>query len=290
MQNRREFLKSASLLVAGGLMAQGFSSCVKSGPVKNIGLQLYSLRDYVKENGIQKTLEVVAKMGFKNLEAASYDNGKLYGLEPKELKKMIDDLGMKMTSSHTGQAYTKEKESEVMAWWDKAIEAHNELGVRYVVQPWLPVNDQTTLDDIKMYCDYFNTVGYKTASASIAFGYHNHDFEFRKIDDQIIYDFMLQNTSKNHVLFEADVYWIMKGGYNPVDYMKKYPEQIRLLHIKDEKEIGASGTMDFQAIFEEAKALNIKDWYVEVERYTNNDPVASVQESFDYLNNASYVF
>ena len=290
MQNRREFLRSASVLVAGGLMAQGFSSCVKSGPTKNIGLQLYSLRDYVKENGIQKTLEVVAKMGFKNLEAASYDNGKLYGLEPKELKKMIDDLGMKMTSSHTGQAYTKEKESEVMAWWDKAIEAHNELGVRYVVQPWLPVNDQTTLDDIKMYCDYFNTVGYKTASASIAFGYHNHDFEFRKIDDQIIYDFMLQNTSKNHVLFEADVYWIMKGGYNPVDYMKKYPEQIRLLHIKDEKEIGASGTMDFQAIFEEAKALNIKDWYVEVERYTNNDPVASVQESFDYLNKAAYVY
>ena len=114
MQNRREFLKSASLLVAGGLMAQNFSSCVPTGPTKNIGLQLYSLRDFVKENGIQPTLELVAKMGYKNLEAASYDNGKMYGLEPKELKKMIEDLGMKMTSSHTGQAFTKETEGEVI--------------------------------------------------------------------------------------------------------------------------------------------------------------------------------
>jgi len=164
------------------------------------------------------------------------------------------------------------------------------LGVRYIVQPWMPVNEQTTLDDLKMYCDYFNSVGYKAASNSIAFGYHNHDFEFRKIDGQIIYNFLLENTSKNHVLFQADVYWIAQGGYDPIDYMRKYSDQIRLLHIKDEKEIGASGQMDFQAIFETAKELNIKDWYVEVERYTNNDPVASVQESFDYLNKAAYVY
>ena len=141
-----------------------------------------------------------------------------------------------------------------------------------------------------MYCDYFNTVGYKTAAASIAFGYHNHDFEFRKIDDQVIYDYMLKNVSPNHVFFEADVYWIMKGGYNPVDYMKNYADQIKVLHIKDEKEIGASGEMDFQSIFEQAKANNIKDWYVEVERYTNNNPEESVQQSFDFLNKAPYVY
>ena len=290
MQNRRDFLKSASLLVAGGLVAKGFSSCAKCCSAKNMGLQLYSLRDYVKENGIQQTLELVAKMGFKNLECAGYNDGNVYGVAAKEVKKMVDDLGMKMTSSHAGQAFSKDTEAKVMAWWDEAIDAHNELGVRYIVQPWMPVNEQTTLDDLKMYCDYFNSVGYKAASNSIAFGYHNHDFEFRKIDGQIIYNFLLENTSKNHVLFQADVYWIAQGGYDPIDYMRKYSDQIRLLHIKDEKEIGASGQMDFQAIFETAKELNIKDWYVEVERYTNNDPVASVQESFDYLNKAAYVY
>ena len=84
-------------------------------------------------------------MGYKNLETASYDNGKIYGLAPAEFKKMVNDLGMKCTSAHLGQAFTKEKEAEVMSWWDQAIDAHNELGVKYMVQPWMPVTDQTTL-------------------------------------------------------------------------------------------------------------------------------------------------
>ena len=408
MQNRRNFLKQASLMLAGGLVApQLLSSCGgKSGQAaatasessKYIGLQLYSLRDLVKEEGIQKVLETAAKMGYKNLETASYDNGKIYGLAPAEFKKMVNDLGMKCTSAHLGQAFTKEKEAEVMSWWDQAIDAHNELGVKYMVQPWMPVNDKTTLDDLKMYCDYFNTVGYKTAAASIAFGYHNHDFEFRKIDDQLIYDFLLDNVSPNHVFFEMDVYWVMMGGGDPVAYLKnrpswwdqaidahnelgvKYmvqpwmpvndkttlddlkmycdyfntvgyktaaasiafgyhnhdfefrkiddqliydflldnvspnhvffemdvywvmmgggdpvaylknrPSQFKAIHIKDEKEIGASGKMNFKPIFDQMYANNVKDWYVEVEQYTNNDPVASVQQSYDFLNKADYV-
>lgn len=290
MQNRRDFLKKASLMLAGGLAVPKLLGATEAAaPAKKIGLQLYSLRDLVKETDIKTTLETVAKMGYKNLETAGYDNGLIYGLAPAEFKKIVNDLGMKCTSAHLGQAFTKEKEAEVMAWWDKAIEAHNALGVKYMVQPWMPVNAQTTLDDIKIYCDYFNTVGYKTAAASIAFGYHNHNFEFRKIGDQLIYDFLLDNVSKNHVFFELDVYWCIKGNANPVTYLKNRPSQFKALHIKDEKEIGASGEIDFKPIFDQMYANNIKDWYVEVEQYTNNDPVASVQQSYDFLNKAAYV-
>ena len=291
--NRRGFLKTGSTALAASALLQSAPATAANQSTakakKRIGIQLYSLRDDMAKDP-EGTLRKVAEIGYSTIETYGYNNGLFFGKKPKEFAAFTNSLGMKMTSSHTGQAYTKETEGEVMAWWDKCIETHNQLGVKYIIQPWLPVNDQTTLDDIKMYCDYFNTVGYKTASASIAFGYHNHDFEFRKIDGQIIYDFMLNNVSKNHVFFEADVYWIMKGGYNPVDYMRDYADQIRVLHIKDEKEIGASGEMDFQAIFEQAKANNIKDWYVEVERYTNENPVESVQQSFDYLNNAAYVY
>lgn len=293
MQNRRNFLKSASLMLAGGLVAPQLLSSCKGTPAasaKNIGLQLYSLRDLVKESGIQVVLETASKMGYKNLETAGYDNGKIYGLAPAEFKKIVNDLGMKCTSAHLGQAFTKEKEAEVMGWWDQAIEAHNELGVKYMVQPWMPVNDQTTLDDLKMYCDYFNTVGYKTAAASIAFGYHNHDFEFRKVEDQVIYDFLLDNVSQNHVFFQMDVYWVTMGGSDPVAYLKARPSQFKTIHIKDEKEIGASGKMNFQPIFEQMKVNNVKDWYVEVEQYTNNDPVESVQQSIDFLSKAEYVY
>ncbi|MDR1408575.1 MAG: sugar phosphate isomerase/epimerase [Tannerella sp.] len=290
MQNRRDFIKQASVLLAGGVvMPHLLTSCNGAAPAKNIGLQLYSLRAMVKESGIQAVLETVAKMGYKHLETASSDNSKIYGLAPSEFRKIVTDLGMKCTSAHLNQSYTKETEGAVMAWWDKAIETYNEAGVRYIVQPSMPVNKETTLDDLKLYCDYFNSVGYKTAAASIAFGYHNHAFEFRTIDNMLIYDFLLDNVSPNHVCFELDVYWCNFGGGDSVAYLKSRPSQFKIIHIKDEKEIGASGKIDFKPIFDQMTANNVKDWYVEVEEYTNNDPEASVKQSFDYLNTAEYV-
>jgi sugar phosphate isomerase/epimerase len=296
MHNRRDFFKQASLLLAGGMVApQLFTSCggkttAASSSGKTIGLQLYSLREMVKDEGIVKVLETVAKIGYKNLETADYNNGLIYGLAPSEFKKIVSDLGMKTTSAHLSQSYTKETEADVMAWWDRAIDAHNEIGVKYIVQPWMPVTEKSSIDDLKLYCDYFTSVGYKTAAASIAFGYHNHDFEFKKIGDQLIYDYLLDNVSSNHVFFELDVYWCIVGGGDPVAYLKERPSQFKAIHIKDEKEIGASGQIDFQPIFEQMKANNVKDWYVEVEEYTNNDPVASVQESFGFLSKAEYVY
>jgi sugar phosphate isomerase/epimerase len=290
MQNRRDFIKQASLLLAGGVVfPRLLSSCTESASAKTIGLQLYSLRDMVNESGIQAVLETVAKMGYKTLETAGYNNGKIYGLAPSEFKKITKDLGMKCTSAHLGQEFSKEKEAEVMSWWDQAIEAYSEVGVKYLIQPWMPVNAESTLDDLKLYCEYFTTVGYKTAAASIAFGYHNHNFEFRKIGDQVIYDFLLDNVSPNHVCFQMDVYWVIKGGADPVAYLKSRPSQFKTIHIKDEKEIGASGEIDFKPIFDQMNANNVKDWFVEVEQYTDNDPVASVQQSIDFLQKADYV-
>ncbi|MDR1161232.1 MAG: sugar phosphate isomerase/epimerase [Tannerellaceae bacterium] len=293
MQNRRNFLKQASLMLAGGMvMPQLLTSCGgETAAKKHIGLQLYSLREMVKDENIQAVLEAVAKMGYDHVETAGYDDGKIYGLEPAEFKKRLDDLGLKCTSAHLGQSFTKDTEDKVMAWWDKAIETYNQVGAKYLVQPSISINDQTTVDDMKMYCAYFNAVGYKTAAASMAFGYHNHDFEFKfKFDGKTAYDFMLDTVSKQHVFFQMDVYWVMMGGQDPVQYLKDRPSQFKTIHIKDQMEIGASGLLDFQPIFEQMKANNVKDWYVEVEQYTNNNPVESVQQSYDFLAKADYVY
>jgi len=291
MQNRRDFLKRASLVLAGGMvMPQLLTSC-EGGVKKQIGLQLYSLRDMVKDEGIQAVLETVAKMGYTHVETAGYDNGKIYGLAPLDFKKRVEDLGMRCTSAHVSQAITKDNKDEVMAWWDRAIETYNQVGAKYLVQPWMPIDANTTIDDMKMYCDYFTSVGYKTAAASMAFGYHNHDFEFKfQFDGKTAYDYLLDNVSKQHVFFQMDVYWVMMGGHDPAKYLKERPAQFKTIHIKDEKEIGASGLMNFQPIFDQMKANNVKDWYVEVEQYTNNNPVESVKESYDFLAKADYVY
>ena len=256
---------------------------------KNIGLQLYSLRTMVREEGIQAVLELVSKIGYKNLETAGYGDGKIYGLDPVDFKKRVNDLGMKVTSAHLGQSYSKNNDAKVMKWWDQAIEAHHKAGFKYMIQPSMPVGEKSSMDDLKLYCDYFSKVGSKTAKADMHFGFHNHAGEFKKIGDNVIYDYMLENTDKKKVMFELDVYWCKVGGADPVEYLKKYPKQITVTHIKDEKEIGASGDIDFEAIFKQMNKNKMQDWYVEIESYTNNDPKASAKQSFDYLNNAKYV-
>jgi sugar phosphate isomerase/epimerase len=297
MANRRDFLKRASLAVAGGFIGSsvlsgcrgGSGSASKATAKKHIGLQLYSLRDDVGDLGIRKVLETVAQMGYTNLETAGYNNGKIYGTDPAEFKKMVDDLGMKVTSAHLGRNISDNRDAD-MNWWNVAVEAHQAAGMKYMIMPSSPLSGEgATADNVKRYADYFNEIGLITAAASIKFGYHNHAFEFQnKIDDVPVYDLLVEQTSPDHVLFQNDVYWTQKGGYNPVDYLKKYPQRIQVLHIKDEQAIGASGTMDFKTIFDQFYANGGKDWYVEVERYIGT-PQEDVRQSYDFLTAADYV-
>jgi len=177
---------------------------------------------------------------------------------------------------------------EVWAWWDTAIQAHKEAGMKYIVTPWMPT--PATLADLQAYCDYYNQIGEKCNVAGLRFGYHNHDFEFKEIEGQLMYDYMLNNTDPSKVFFQMDVYWVVKGGKDPVDYFNNYPGRFELLHIKDELELGRSGEVDFESSYNNAETAGAKYMIVEVERYTEGlTPFESVKESYDFLNDAPYV-
>ncbi|WP_228690467.1 sugar phosphate isomerase/epimerase [Lunatimonas sp.] len=288
IQNRRNFLKKASLFSLAGVVG---STDLLANPwmakSKSIGLQLYSLRDDIKDN-VKGVLESVAKIGYKKLEAANYDNGSIYGMSPSAFKDTVNGLGMEMRSAHVGgpRSYSKDTHSEAMDWWKKAADDHAEAGATYLIKPSMPI--PKTLDELRVWCDYYNQVGEITKDKGLMFGFHNHSREFEKIEGEIMFDFMLKNTDPKLFCMELDVYWCQEGGYNPVDYLKKYKGRFPLLHIKDEKEIGQSGKMDFKAIFKAAYAQGMKDYFVEVERY-NHPPLESVRQSYEYLAKASFV-
>ena len=288
MTNRRDFFKTTSLVVAGSMIGANLvSAAIPAGKKKKkVGLQLYSLRDDMTKDAVG-TLKKAAEMGYYSLETASYDNGKIYGMLPAEFTKQVHGLGMKLSSCHLGGPnYTKDTHAACMEWWKTAIADHVKTGMKFMIKPGMKWPE--TLDDLKLQMDYFNAIGELTAASGMQFGWHNHNHEFTKIGDQVIYDFMLKNTNPKNVIFEMDVYWVMKGGCSPIEYMKKYPDRIKLLHIKDEKEIGESGLLDFKAIFEEGYKIGIKDYFVEVERY-NFEPLVSVQKSYDFMAAAAYV-
>jgi sugar phosphate isomerase/epimerase len=272
-----------------GILLITMSSFMKPAKGKNIGLQLYSVRDSIKKN-VPGAIKKVGAMGYKFVEPAGYADGKFYGMTPADFKALCKANKMTILSSHTGQpAPDAAGMAKAMAWWDVCIDAHVAAGAKYIVQPSMGGDAYKSLEALKRYCDYFNAVGEKCNSKGIRFGYHNHDKELStKLDGQTMYDFMLTNTDPKKVMFEMDLYWVVTGGANPVDYFKKYPGRFELWHIKDKKEIGESGLMDFASIWANSAISGMKYGVVEVEQY-NFDQFTSCQKSLDFLNAAEYV-
>ena len=249
---------------------------------KPIALQLYSVRDDMRTDP-KGTLAKVGEIGYPYVEAAGYSNGKFYGMDPLEFKNEVEKDGMVLISSHTGQALPdSEHWDSVMSWWDTCIDAHVTAGVKYIVQPFMGQSAYNNLDTLKMYCDYFNAVGAKCIDKGIKFGYHNHENEFKSIDGTRIYDFMLDNTDPAKVFFQMDLWWITQGGGDPATYFAKYPGRFLLWHVKDEKELGQSGKIEFAPIFAHAEEAGVQYYIIEVEEYSMA-PIESVRQSFDYL-------
>jgi sugar phosphate isomerase/epimerase len=264
-------------------------SCKTAPPQKNIGLQLYSIRDSIMRD-VPGAIAKVGKMGYKFVEPAGYAKGKLYGMEPVAFKALCESNGLKIISSHVGQALPDSAHmAAVMAWWDTCIDAHVALGAKFLIQPFMGEPAYRSLDTLKLYCNYFNMVGEKCKAKGLSFGYHNHDKEFStQLEGQTIYDVMMANTDPDKVMFEMDLYWAVMGGVKPVDYFNKYPGRIQLWHIKDKKEIGGSGMMDFPAYWAAAQTSGMKYGVVEVEEYSF-DQFTSCKISVDTLNAAPYV-
>jgi sugar phosphate isomerase/epimerase len=276
------FTRYVLILLLSATPAVFFQSCEKPEEPKNIGLQLYSLRDAMKTD-VSGTIAKVGQMGYTYVEAAGYHDGLFYGMDPVEFKNLCEVNGLKFLGSHTGKDLPEEGGwDETMAWWDTCIEAHAAAGVKWIVQPWMGRVGYESLDGLKQYCDYWNEVGNKCNARGIRFGYHNHDKEFTELEGEVIYDFMLQNMDPENVMFQLDLYWCVVGGKDPVDYFTRYPGRFEIWHIKDKAEVGASGTMDFQAYWAAAGQSGMKYGVVEVEEY-NFDPFQSVKMSLDYL-------
>jgi sugar phosphate isomerase/epimerase len=245
--------KSLTFIALAVFIAGGIVSCTVTKPAKEVGVQLYSVRDDMKTD-VKGTVEKIGAMGYKIVEAAGYSDGKFYGMEPTDFKALCDANGLNFLASHCGQAVPDSAGwATTMAWWDTAIAAHKAAGVKYIVQPFMDKVGYESIAGVQRYCDYFNAVGEKCNAAGIRFGYHNHSHEFGDVGGQTIYDYMLKNTDPAKVMFEMDLYWITEGGKNPVDYFKAFPGRFELWHVKDLKELGGSDAkMNFKPIFENA--------------------------------------
>lgn len=284
---RREFLKTAGVLGSGlllGSMSSYLQGCKTSAGMKdiseNFGLQLYTLRDDMPGDP-KGILSQVASFGYREIESFAGDKGMFWGMTNIEFKKLMDDLGMNVVASHT----------DIYKDFERTAEKAAAIGMKYLVCPYL--GPQKKLDDYKKAADTFNSRGEICKKNGLKFAYHNHDYSFKKINGQYPQDVMMQNTDKDHVEYEMDIYWVVTAGADPEEWLKKYPGRFTLSHIKDRMNVPISetnastvlgtGIIDYGKILQTAKENGMKHFFVEQERYDNTTPVEATKKNAEYL-------
>jgi len=295
IKSRRNFLKVSATGALGALVLSQYA--FKSAPVDpktfGVGLQLYTIRDAMSKD-VPGSLKKISDLGYINLEMANYANGKFYGYEPSEFKKMVTDLGMVILSSHT----QVEALGITLDNAKKMAEDHAKIGVKYCIQPWVVEEARKTLDSYKKMAADWNKVGGIMKENGIQFGYHNHNFEFDTVEGKIpYYDVFMVELDKDLVTMELDLFWATKAGQNPVEMFKKYPGRFQLFHMKDmfTKEapfykpvtndfapVGA-GVIDFKAILAARSIAGNKYLLVEQDSTKDGKPFEALKTSITNL-------
>ena len=278
---RRSFIGAMS--AAGAACALPSLGALK--PVGNVALQLYSIRDYIRKNGIEKALADVAAIGYKGVEFAGY-----WGKNAKQLKKILDDNGLVACGTHVGRGdFGPDKVKAT-------CEFNLEFGNTTIICPGggnFPGKGQNLDDFLKMLVEYYNKAAVDAAKFGCKIGLHNHTGEFdRKLKDGTTYwDYFFSNTTKN-VCMQQDVGWTTCAGYDPCEQYVKYPGRSPSLHAKENGmgkgvkkfdailgqpgQPGAKG-VDWDKLFKAADKDGVKWWVVECERHAGS--LAAVKPS-----------
>ncbi|MDR2920050.1 MAG: sugar phosphate isomerase/epimerase [Tannerella sp.] len=295
--NRRNFLKTttlatvASTVTPGSMLFASSSNAVTSK--KKIGIQLYSLRDDMAKNA-DATLEAVAKIGYSFIETYGYSEGKFFGKTPKEFSRQLNDLGMKMTSSHTGFGIYQNDTPEAWDAVKRNMEDTREAGSKWIVQAGYPGGGYTQLSQVEKLAGIFNKVGELAKTFDLKFAYHNHREEFRAIEDQIPYQKYIELTDPSLVTFQMDIGHVANEMADYRAYLKLYPGRFGNLHIRDTNvktkvatEFG-HGDVALEEVFNLFQHAGVEDYYVEQEEY-NYTPLESLKMCYDYLAKAAFV-
>ncbi len=265
-----------------------------------VGIQLYSIRDAM-EKDMDATLKAVKEMGYDYVEFAGY-----FGKSAEEVKAILDKYGLEAASVHQAiDLFEKEGQN--------AVDYLNTLGVKYCAIPWY--NKEEFYGDWDGTIEKFANVSKLLKDNGIKLMYHNHDFEFEKIDGEYILDKLYSTLDADVLMPQIDTCWVHYAGVNPADYVRKYSGRIEVLHLKDflcEKLGGGpvyalidengneidkgdkddngfklvpvgSGIQDFPSILAAAEDAGVEYVIVEQDTSLDRDPMDAAKMSREYL-------
>jgi sugar phosphate isomerase/epimerase len=265
---RRTFIRHTTQ----AMIALGLRGTSKLGP---IGIQAYTVRSLMQRD-VAGTLAALASIGYREVELAGF-----YDKTAAEIRKMLDAADLTAPSGHV---------AVLKSDWNKLIDDAAVIGQRYIVCPFTDQSDRT-VDGYKRNAAKYNQFGELTQKAGIQFAYHNHDFEFDTVDGIVPYDLLLHECDPKLVQMECDIFWMVKGGRDPIKYFAAYPGRYPLVHAKDMTKSGemvdvGRGAIDFGAIFRHSERAGLKHIFVEHDEPTA--PLDDARISYTYLRQLTY--
>jgi sugar phosphate isomerase/epimerase len=279
--NRRSFLGKTSAGMGSALALSGLSlpAFLKSIPElydMTVGFQTFPIRDKVAKD-FPGTLKMMAGQGFQLVEMcspvgyAAIGFGPLVNMKPSEMKKIINDSGLNCPSCHFGFG-------ELTEHLDERIEWSNQLGLSQMICStfWLPKT--ATLNDYLAAADKLNIAAAKIKKAGMQAGFHNHDFEFSMLDNQLIYDALMARFDPDLVKMQFQTE-VINLGYKASTYFNKYPGRFISSHLSDwtadkKEAVIGKGVIDWKEFFAAAKTGGVKNYFVEM-AYDTLEPSAA---------------
>jgi sugar phosphate isomerase/epimerase len=281
MGSRRNFIKKSMVVATGLLFADHAISMnfVSNSKLRKIGF-IAGIVDKEMKADWKGTLKKVVAFGFSEIEG-----GDEYAPSVKDFVTYCKEIGIKPIASGIDFTATAD---QLQAEFDRI----NVLGVKYVViyWPWL-TGGPFTLEDCKKSARMLNEVGAQAKANGLSLLWHNHDLEFHIMEKGLPFDYLMENTDPQLVQCEMDIYWVKKGGGDPLQVLRKYAGRISVLHVKDMAPDGdficpGRGIIDFVPIFREAEKQGIKHYMVE----RDNEPegIGCLESSAEFLKNISF--
>lgn len=289
--NRRDFV--GGVAATATLMGTRAAWADKSHKISRVGLQLYTVRGEMKKD-FEGTIAKVAEAGYKEVEFAGY-----FDRTPQQVRAVLDQNGLSAPACHIPYNVLGDK-------WPGVLEAANAVGHKYIVCPWIDDAIRAKPEGWKQAADTFNRAAEASKKAGIQFAYHNHNFEFIKIDGRYAYDILLESTDAKLVQMEMDLCWMTIAGQDPIKYFAKYPGRFPLVHVKDVSKIPTSadgspvaidnvtvgmvpvgsGVIDFKRIFAKSSLGGIQHYFVEDDE--PKAPFEEIRQSYQYLSKLSF--
>ena len=267
-----------------------------------VAVQVYSVRDNAKEN-LRATLEQIKKIGYDGVEFAG-----LYGNSPEDIKAMCDEIGLVPISAHVPYL-------DMIKDPEGVLSQYATIGCRFVAVPYLTEEYRPGQDKFAEVIENVKMLGAVAKKLGMQLLYHNHDFEFLKLDGKYALDILYDEVPADLLQTELDVCWVNVGGEVPADYIRKYSGRAPVVHLKDfygEKSedmyelIGidkaapkrpgnfefrpvGSGVNDFPAILAAAEDAGAQWVVVEQDKATMGlTPMESITKSREYLRTLGY--